>query len=82
MKATVIVDNIKNNEIPGEWGLCIFIEYGHKKILLDAGASTLFSKNPEIGFERVEHNVIAEEESKVLVTIIKAPLINNIKNWR
>ena len=31
---------------------------------------------------RVEHNVIANEESKVLVTIIKTPLINNIKSWR
>ena len=47
MKATVIVDNIKNNEISGEWGLCIFIEYGDKKVLLDTGASTLFSENAE-----------------------------------
>ena len=47
MKATVVVDNIKNNEIPGEWGLCISIEYEDKKILLDTGASTLFSKNAE-----------------------------------
>lgn len=45
MRATVIVDNIKNNEISGEWGLCIYIEYGDKKILLDTGASTLFSEN-------------------------------------
>lgn len=31
---------------------------------------------------RIEHNVIANEDSKVLVTIIKTPLINNIKSRR
>ncbi|MCQ4023206.1 MULTISPECIES: MBL fold metallo-hydrolase [unclassified Ruminococcus] len=45
MKATVIVDNIKNDGIPGEWGLSIYIEYNGKKILLDTGASNLFVKN-------------------------------------
>lgn len=47
MKATVIVDNLKNGAIPGEWGLCIFIEYEEEKILLDTGASTLFVKNAD-----------------------------------
>lgn len=47
MKATVIVDNIKSDGISGEWGLCIFIEYNGKKILLDTGASTLFVKNAD-----------------------------------
>lgn len=45
MKATVIVDNIENNGIKGEWGLCIYIEYNGKKILLDTGASGLFVEN-------------------------------------
>lgn len=31
---------------------------------------------------RIEHNVIANEDSKVLVTIIKTLLINNIKSRR
>ena len=39
MKATVVVDNIGNDELKGEWGLCIYIEYKNEKILLDAGAS-------------------------------------------
>ena len=47
MKATVVVDNIKCDGIPGEWGLCIFIEYGEKKILLDTGASALFADNAD-----------------------------------
>ena len=33
MRATVIVDNIKSGETAGEWGLCVFIEYGGKKVL-------------------------------------------------
>ena len=45
MKATVLVDNIPQRDIPGEWGLCIYIEYQGKKILLDTGASDLFVKN-------------------------------------
>lgn len=47
MRATVVIDNRKNGEIQGEWGLCIYIEYGEKKILLDAGASELFVENAE-----------------------------------
>ena len=45
MRATVVVDNIGNDELKGEWGLCIYIEYKDKKILLDAGASGLFLEN-------------------------------------
>ena len=42
MKATVLVDNISCNELAGEWGLSIYIEYRDKKILLDTGTSELF----------------------------------------
>ena len=45
MRTTVIVDNVENGGLPGEWGLCMMIEYGGKKILLDAGASGLFVDN-------------------------------------
>ncbi|MDY5870594.1 MAG: MBL fold metallo-hydrolase, partial [Lachnospiraceae bacterium] len=45
MKATVLVDNIPLRDVPGEWGLCIYIEYQGKKILLDTGGSELFVKN-------------------------------------
>lgn len=45
MRATVVVDNIKNGGMAGEWGLCVFIEYRGKKILLDTGASSLFAEN-------------------------------------
>ena len=45
MKATVVVDNRKNGALSGEWGLCIYIEHGEKRILLDTGASSLFAAN-------------------------------------
>ena len=47
MKETVLYDNIACGDIGGEWGLCIYIEYRGKKILLDTGSSDLFLKNAE-----------------------------------
>ena len=46
-RITVIVDNISNMEIDGEWGLSILVEYADKLILVDTGASDLFLKNME-----------------------------------
>lgn len=45
MRVQVIVDNCGTEELSGEWGLSIYIEYNEKKILLDAGASDLFVDN-------------------------------------
>lgn len=47
MKATVVVDNRACGALRGEWGLCIYIEYGAHKILLDTGASELFAENAQ-----------------------------------
>ena len=44
-KITVVVDNISNDGIRGEWGLSILVQYNGKMILLDAGASGLFLEN-------------------------------------
>ena len=44
-KITVVVDNISSDTVRGEWGLCLYIEYGDKKILADAGSSDLFLTN-------------------------------------
>lgn len=62
MKATVIVDNIENNGMSGEWGLCIYIEYGDKKVLLDTGASALFKENAKklgISLEDIDFAVLS-----------------------
>ncbi|MCR5784073.1 MAG: MBL fold metallo-hydrolase [Eubacterium sp.] len=45
MKATVIIDNTGADEMQGEWGLCIYIEYNGKTILLDSGSSDLYLEN-------------------------------------
>lgn len=45
MKATVLVDNIGQADLPGEWGLSFFIEADGQRLLLDAGASPLFLAN-------------------------------------
>lgn len=49
---TVIVDNIADKGLLGEWGLSLLVEYGDRKILADAGASDLFLTNLEkLGFD-------------------------------
>ena len=51
-KITVIVDNKSDKGMAGEWGLSILIQYGEKKILLDAGSSNLFLTNmKELGMD-------------------------------
>ena len=47
MHITVLSDNNGTQQLPGEWGLSILIEYGALRILLDAGSSGLFLKNAE-----------------------------------
>lgn len=60
MKATILVDNIKHGNLAGEWGLSVYIEYGQKKILLDAGASDLYAENAEkLGVNLAEVDVAA-----------------------
>lgn len=62
MKATVLVDNIENEDLKGEWGLSIFIEYGDKNILLDAGQSGLFAENAKkmgISLEKTDYAVLS-----------------------
>ena len=45
VKMTVIVDNTSSGALKGEWGLCILVEAGDKKILVDTGGSRLFARN-------------------------------------
>lgn len=62
MKATVLVDNMGTDALKGEWGLCIYIEYGEKKILLDAGSSGLFAENAKklgLSLEDIDYGVLS-----------------------
>lgn len=50
-KVTVIVDNIGQDGLEGEWGLSLLVEYGNKKLLADTGSSDLFVTNlKELGY--------------------------------
>lgn len=52
IKVSVIVDNISDNDIRGEWGLSLLVEYYDKKIIVDVGASNLFLQNlSRLGFD-------------------------------
>ena len=62
MKATVLVDNIGEGPLAGEWGLSIYIEYENKKILLDTGASALFTENAkamDIPLENIDFGILS-----------------------
>lgn len=51
-KLTVIIDNVSNGDMKGEWGLSILVEHRGKKILADAGGSELFAENlKKLGFD-------------------------------
>ena len=62
VKLTVIVDNVSDSSIKGEWGLSILAEYDDKKILIDAGASDLFAENMEklgLDVKDIDHAVLS-----------------------
>ncbi len=45
MKCCILIDNLAQEPLQGEWGLSFYIEYGGKRLLLDAGASGSFAEN-------------------------------------
>lgn len=62
MKATVLIDNLADNGLAGEWGLSIYIEYNGKNFLLDTGASGQFMINAEMlhmNMKDVEYGVLS-----------------------
>lgn len=48
LRITVLAENTRCGMCPGEHGLSLFIEADNKKILLDAGKSSLFAENAKI----------------------------------
>ncbi|MCD8217887.1 MAG: MBL fold metallo-hydrolase [Clostridiales bacterium] len=45
LRVTVLIENTSGSELTCEHGLSLFIEFGTKQILLDAGSSEAFSEN-------------------------------------
>ena len=63
MKTVILIDNIGDDVLTGEWGLSFYIEYRDRKILLDAGGiSGAFAGNAEklgIPLEEVDAAVLS-----------------------
>ena len=47
VRMTVLIDNIAQEPLAGEWGLSILIRADDRTILLDTGSSSLFAQNAE-----------------------------------
>ena len=47
LEMTVLIDNLAEEPLVGEWGLSILIDADGKRILLDTSASGLFARNAE-----------------------------------
>ena len=47
LEMVVLIDNVAAEPLTGEWGLSILVKADDKTILLDTGASGLFSQNAE-----------------------------------
>lgn len=62
LEMTVLIDNLAEAPLVGEWGLSILIDADENRILLDTGASGLFAQNAEclgIDLDSVETGVLS-----------------------
>ena len=62
MKIKVLIDNLAEGNLKKEWGLCIYIEYNDKKILLDTGSSSKFAKNAKklnINLNQIDFGILS-----------------------
>ena len=62
LEMTVLIDNVAEGSLVGEWGLSIMIDADDMRILLDTGASGLFAQNADclnIDLESVDIGVLS-----------------------
>ena len=62
LEMKVLIDNLAEAPLVGEWGLSILIDVDDRKILLDTGASGLFAQNAErlgIDLDSVDTGVLS-----------------------
>lgn len=58
----VLIDNLANNDLVGEWGLSFWIEYNGHQILLDTGSGENFAGNASklgVNLEEIEYGVLS-----------------------
>ena len=66
VEMTVLIDNVASDPLAAEWGLSILLTADDKKILLDTGASSLFTQNAEclgIDLSEVDIGVLSHAHS-------------------
>ena len=62
LEVTVLIDNLAEAPLAGEWGLSILIDADGRRLLLDTGASDLFARNAEclgIDLDSVDAGVLS-----------------------
>jgi len=62
LKATVLVDNIANGDVKGEWGLSIEVEYNNTKFLIDAGTTSLVVDNAKalgVDLSKIDYAILS-----------------------
>ena len=62
MKATVLIDNIADHELSGEWGLSVHIDYNGHSLLLDCGTTGDFTENAKllgIDLSQTEYGILS-----------------------
>lgn len=62
MLAKILIDNIGNDGLIGEWGLSVYVEYEGKKYLLDAGTTGKFTQNARamgIRLQDVDYSILS-----------------------
>jgi len=62
MKIKILIDNIANGQLVGEWGLAVWIEYRGHAFLLDTGTTGIFTSNAAamgVALEDVEYGVLS-----------------------
>ena len=65
LEMKVLIDNVAEGSLVGEWGLSIMIDADDMRILLDTGASGLFAQNADclnIGLESVDIGVLSHAD--------------------
>ena len=62
MLMKVLIDNISKDDLVGEWGLSIYVEYKNKKYLLDTGTSGVFVENAEkmkVNLSKIDYGILS-----------------------
>ena len=67
LEMTVLIDNLAEKPLIGEWGLSILISADDRRMLLDTGVSDFLAQNAEhldVRLDSVETGIPSDKEEK------------------